>query len=153
VSWEYTARWESQIERRPCPRRWWMHQGPRAATYKHVRRGPLLGERAHTHRRAANQLTAPTATGRIRGTWRRWWPRAASARPLQHGADLALELDEADIIWDAAGGSQASSPIDMYRRSAASRFSIHVRGRVQVLQAERSRAAGGRRRRCDGFAA
>uniref|UniRef100_A0ACD5U627 Uncharacterized protein n=1 Tax=Avena sativa TaxID=4498 RepID=A0ACD5U627_AVESA len=40
----------------------------------------------------------------------------APARPLQHAADPALELDEADIIW-GTGGAVASSPVDTYGRA------------------------------------
>ncbi|KAM0907133.1 hypothetical protein ACQ4PT_016324 [Festuca glaucescens] len=40
----------------------------------------------------------------------------APARPLQHAADPALELDEADIIW-GAGGALSSSPVETYGRA------------------------------------
>ena len=41
----------------------------------------------------------------------------APARSLQHAADPALELDEADIIWGAGGAVASSSPVDTYGRA------------------------------------
>ncbi|KAF0929475.1 hypothetical protein E2562_021575 [Oryza meyeriana var. granulata] len=42
---------------------------------------------------------------------------APPPRP-QHGADTAVELDEADVIWGAAAGTSASSsPVETYLRA------------------------------------
>jgi hypothetical protein len=68
----------------------------------------------------------------------------APARPLQHAAvDPALELDEADIIWGAPGGSLASSPVDTYGRSALSASSPASRASRPRAAAPRESTGGG----------
>ncbi|XP_047074492.1 uncharacterized protein LOC124684156 [Lolium rigidum] len=60
----------------------------------------------------------------------------APARPLQHAADPALELDEADIIW-GAGAALSSSPVDTYGRALSS-------AHTPASRASRPRAAAPR---------
>jgi hypothetical protein len=61
---------------------------------------------------------------------------------LQHAVDPALELDEADIIWGAPGGSLVSSLVDTYGRSALSASSPASRASRPRAAVPREAAGG-----------